>query len=66
MTVHCNQVSFTDLEYDQLSYLLDMLRNDVCSGLKVVERLQPQSRITERLRMDQEMIISFIDRIESR
>lgn len=68
-----NQVSFTDEEYDRLSYLLDVLRDTLTEGAAKLAgmgntyRACPGiSRTLERMRMDVETLASLRERIEAR
>lgn len=68
-----NQVSFTDEEYDRLSYLLDVLRDTLTTGVSDLARLGNRysacpgvSRTLEIMRLDVETLEHFSKRIESR
>lgn len=68
-----NQVSFTDTEYDQLSYLLEVLQDTLSEGAMELASMGNQygacpgiSRTLERMRIDVETLASFRERIEGR
>lgn len=71
--MNSNQVSFTDIEYDQLSYLLEVLQDTLSEGvIKLTGMGKPYSacpgisRTLERMRIDVETLASFRERIEGR
>lgn len=71
--MNSNQVSFSETEYDQMSYLLGVLQDTLTDNVTKLASMGNQysacpgiSQCLERMRMDVETLASLRERIEAR